>query len=162
MQLVPFMEEFNQERFQVTNLEKGMYRLTIDNQFIDNLSSEKLANGVNLADYPNTPQYQQAAKIMYLNEERFEVEKRFREYLWTEYSFLKKEGLLFADDQKAIDKLKEYLPKDGFLRMSYDWYIKAMNPEIREVWSNYMKNLVETIYKINKPVTHKVRLARVE
>ena len=103
MQLVPFMEEFNQERFQVTNLEKGMYRLTIDNQFIDNLSSEKLANGVNLADYPNTPQYQQAAKIMYLNEERFEVEKRFREYLWTEYSFLKKEGLLFADDQKAID-----------------------------------------------------------
>ena len=90
MQLVPFMEEFNQERFQVTNLEKGMYRLTIDNQFIDNLSSEKLANGVNLADYPNTPQYQQAAKIMYLNEERFEVEKRFREYLWTEYSFLQK------------------------------------------------------------------------
>ena len=162
MQLVPFMEEFNQERFQVTNLEKGMYRLTIDNQFIDNLSSEKLANGVNLADYPNTPQYQQAAKIMYLNEERFEVEKRFREYLWTEYSFLKKEGLLFADDQKAIDKLKEYLPKDGFLRMSYDWYIKAMNPEIRGVWSNYIKSLVETIYKINKPVTHKVRLARVE
>lgn len=90
MQLVPFMEEFNQERFQVTNLEKGMYRLTIDNQFVDNLSSEKLANGVNLADYPNTPQYQQAAKIMYLNEERFEVEKRFREYLWTEYSFLKR------------------------------------------------------------------------
>ena len=34
MQLVPFMEEFNQERFQVTNLEKGTYRLTIDNQFI--------------------------------------------------------------------------------------------------------------------------------
>ena len=162
MQLVPFMEEFNQERFQVTNLEKGMYRLTIDNQFIDNLSSEKLANGVNLADYPNTPQYQQAAKIMYLNEERFEVEKRFREYLWTEYSFLKKEGLLFADDKKAIDKLKEYLPKDGFLRMSYDWYIKAMNPEIRGVWSNYIKSLVETIYKINKPVTHKVRLTRVE
>ena len=162
MRLVPFMEEFNQERFQVTNLEKGMYRLTIDNQFIDNLSSEKLANGVNLADYPNTPQYQQAAKIMYLNEERFEVEKRFREYLWTEYSFLKKEGLLFADDQKAIDKLKEYLPKDGFLRMSYDWYIKAMNPEIREVWSNYMKTIVETIYKINKPVTHKVRLTRIE
>ena len=162
MQLVPFMEEFNQERFQVTNLEKGMYRLTIDNQFVDNLSSEKLANGVNLADYPNTPQYQQAAKIMYLNEERFEVEKRFREYLWTEYSFLKKEGLLFADDQKAIDKLKEYLPKDGFLRMSYDWYIKAMNPEIRGVWSNYIKSLVETIYKINKPVIHKVRLTRVE
>ena len=120
MQLVPFMEEFNQERFQVTNLEKGMYRLTIDNQFIDNLSSEKLANGVNLADYPNTPQYQQAAKIMYLNEERFEVEKRFREYLWTEYSFLKKEGLLFADDQKVIDKIQKFLCNKGVLSIWYD------------------------------------------
>lgn len=162
MHLVPFMEEFNQERFQVTNLEKGMYRLTIDNQFINELSSEELADGVNLADYPNTPQYQQATKIMYLNEERFEVEKRFREYLWTEYSFLKKEGLLFADNQKAVDKLKEYLPKDIFLRASYDWYIKAMHPEIRDVWSNYMKTIVETIYKINKPVTHKVKLTRIE
>ena len=162
MHLVPFMEEFNQERFQVTNLEKGMYRLTIDNQFINELSSEELADGINLADYPNTPQYQQATKIMYLNEERFEVEKRFREYLWTEYSFLKKEGLLFADNQKAVDKLKEYLPKDIFLRASYDWYIKAMHPEIRDVWSNYMKTIVETIYKINKPVTHKVKLTRIE
>ena len=161
MQLVPFMEEFNQERFQVTNLEKGMYRLTIDNQFVDNLSSEKLANGVNLADYPNTPQYQQAAKIMYLNEERFEVEKRFREYLWTEYSFLKKEGLLFADNEKAINKLREYLPKDGFLRMSYEWYTKAMYPEIREVWSRYMKIIVDTIYKMNKPTTHKVKLTKI-
>lgn len=102
MQLVPFMEEFNQERFQVTNLEKGMYRLTIDNQFIDNLSSEKLANGVNLADYPNTPQYQQAAKIMYLNEERFEVEKRFREYLWTEYSFLKRKDYCLLMIRKLL------------------------------------------------------------
>lgn len=162
MQLVPFMEEFNQERFQVTNLEKGTYRLTIDNQFIDDFLAEQLADGINLADYPNTPQYQQATKIMYLNEERFEMEKRFREYLWTEYSFLKKEGLLFADNQQAIDKLKEYLPKDVFLRMSYDWYVKAMHPEVREVWGNYMKTIVETIYKINKPVTHTVSLTKIE
>ena len=162
MQLVPFMEEFNQERFQVTNLEKGTYRLTIDNQFIDDFSAEQLADGINLADYPNTPQYQQATKIMYLNEERFEMEKRFREYLWTEYSFLKKEGLLFADNQQAIDKLKEYLPKDVFLRMSYDWYVKAMYPEVRGVWGNYMKTIVETIYKINKPVTHTVSLTKIE
>ncbi len=162
MQLVPFMEEFNQERFQVTNLEKGTYRLTIDNQFIDDFSAEQLADGINLADYQNTPQYQQATKIMYLNEERFEMEKRFREYLWTEYSFLKKEGLLFADNQQAIYKLKEYLPKDVFLRMSYDWYVKAMYPEVRGVWGNYMKTIVETIYKINKPVTHTVSLTKIE
>ncbi|WP_321019847.1 SGNH/GDSL hydrolase family protein [Bacteroides sp.] len=162
MQLIPFMEEFNQEYFQVINLEKGRYRLTIDGQFIDDISSERLADGINLADYPTTPQYQQAMTIMYLNEERFEIEKRFREYLWTEYSFLKKEGLLFADNQKAIDKLQEYLPKDFFLRASYDWYVKAMHPEIRKVWSDYMNSIVETIYRINKPVTHQVRLVRMK
>ena len=162
MQLVPFMEEFNQEHCQVINLQKGTYRLTIDNQFIDEISSEQLEDGVNLANYPITPQYQQAIKIMYLNEERFEIEKRFREYLWTEYSFLKKEGLLFADNQKAINKLQEYLPKDFFLRASYGWYIKAMHPEIRKVWSNYMNSIVETIYEINKPVIHRVRLTRVD
>ena len=84
MDLIPFMKEFNQERLQVTYLEKGHYRLTIDGLFFDNVSSGQLEDGINLADYPNTPQYQQAMKIMYLNEERFEVEKRFREYLWTE------------------------------------------------------------------------------
>ena len=162
MELVPFMEEFNQERLQVTILGKGHYRLTIDGLFIDNVSSEQLEDGINLADYPNTPQYQQAMKIMYLNEERFEVEKRFREYLWTEYSFLKKEGLLFADNEEAVNKLREYLPKDGFLRMSYEWYTKAMYPEIREVWSKYMKTIVDTIYKMNKPTTHKVKLTKIE
>ena len=161
MQLVPFMEEFNQEHFQVINLQKGTYRLTIDNQFIDEISSEQLEDGVNLANYPITPQYQQAIKIMYLNEERFEIEKRFREYLWTEYSFLKKEGLLFADNQKAINKLQEYLPKDLFLRASYGWYIKAMHPEIRKVWSNYMNSIVETIYEINKPVVRRVLLRKI-
>lgn len=161
MGLVPFMEEFNQERFQVTHLEKGLYRLTIDGQFIDDISSEQLEHGINLAEYPNTPQYQQAMKIMYLNEERFEVEKRFREYLWTEYSFLKKEGLLFSDNQEAVNKLREYLPKDPFLRASYDWFTKAMYPEIREVWSEYMDTIVHTIYKINKPTTHQVKLTRV-
>src|SRR5699024_8434821 len=106
-------------------------------------------DGINLADYPATPQYQQAVKVMYLNEERFEMEKRFREYMWTEYSFLKKEGLLFSDNQEAIEKLREYLPKDVFLRASYDWYVKAMHPEIRKVWGKYMDDIVRAIYKIS-------------
>ena len=76
--------------------------------------------------------------------------------------FLRKEGLLFVDNQKAIDKLQEYLPKDLFLRASYGWYIKAMHPEIRKVWKNYMNSIIEAIYKINKPVTHRVKLIRME
>lgn len=46
MDLIPFMKEFNQERLQVTNLEKGHYRLTIDGLFIDNVSSGQLEDGI--------------------------------------------------------------------------------------------------------------------
>ena len=37
-----------------------------------------------------------------------------------------------------------------------------MHPEIREVWGDYIKKIVETIYKINRPVTQKVRLTKIE
>lgn len=50
--------------------------------------------------------------------------------------------------------------KTCFLERVMIGYIKAMHPEIRKVWDDYMKNIVETIYKINKPVTQKVRLTR--
>lgn len=160
VKLIPFMEEMNQERFAVYGLRPGNYQLLIDGQLIARLTSDELAQGINLADYPQTPQYRQAMKVLYLNEERFEVEKRLREYLWTSYTYLKKKGLLFADNQEALDAIQKELPKDVFLRISYEWYVKAMNPEIREVWEKYMESIVDTIYRINKPVVHQVELRR--
>lgn len=55
IQLIPFVEEFNQECLQITNLDKGNYQLTIDGTVIDEFSSEQLADGINLADYSHTP-----------------------------------------------------------------------------------------------------------
>ena len=162
MQLVPFMEEFNQERFQVTNLEKGMYRLTIDNQFIDNLSSEKLANGVNLADYPNTPQYQQAAKIMYLNEERCAIEKRLRQYMAMQYVFFKHRGLLFADNKAALDAAKAERESHYLVKYLYTNYTQAMFPQIREAWQAEIAQLITQIYKINKPLTRLIKIERIK
>ena len=69
--------------------------------------------------------------------------------------------MLFADNQEAVNKLREYLPKDPVLRASYDWYTKAMYPEVREVWGKYMDAIVNTIYKMNKPTTHQVKLAKI-
>ena len=162
MRLVPFMEEFNQERFQVTNLEKGMYRLTIDNQFIDNLSSEKLANGVNLADYPNTPQYQQAAKIMYLNEERCAIEKRLRQYMAMQYVFFKHRGLLFADNKAALDAAKAERESHYLVKYLYTNYTQAMFPQIREAWQAEIDQLITQIYKINKPLTRLIKIERIK
>ena len=160
--LVPFMEEFNQEVLKVTHLEKGEYQLKIDGITISNLSSAELSNGINLATFTNTPQYQQALKIMFLNEERFEVEKRFREYKWVEYTFLRKEGLLYADNREALDRINEALPNDFFLQMSYDNFTKAVYPEVRKVWKDYMEQIVSTIYKINQPVSHRFVLEKIQ
>ena len=90
----PIMEDLNQEVLRVDGL-KGSYRLEIDGDSISTFSAEDLAKGINLAALTNTPQYQQAVRVMHLNEERWNIEKRFREYAWTEFYILKRKGMLF-------------------------------------------------------------------
>lgn len=161
MELVPFMEEFNQEILEVENLEKGTYRLTIDGIHIDDLTSSELAAGVNLAEYVNTPQYRQASSIMYMNEERFEVEKRLREYVWMHTNMFKDSDQIWVDDYKALAAIEERSRTDWFVDMSYYWYRKSHFPEIRQVWQDYMDKLVETIYEVNKPVKRRIVLEKI-
>lgn len=161
MKLVPFMEEFNQEILQVTKLDKGQYRLEIDGIFIDELTSEELAEGVNLASYVNTPQYLQASSVMYMNEERFDVEKRLREYVWMHAEMFKNTDHIWVDDYKGLEKISKEAHGNWFVDMSLYWYRKSYFPEIRQVWQDYMDKLVETIYTVNKPVTRKIVLERI-
>ena len=73
------MSEMNMEQLSVSGL-KGQYQLLIDDEPIAVFTAESLARGINLAECVNTPQYQQALTIMALNEERWEIERRFRDY----------------------------------------------------------------------------------
>lgn len=160
MKLVPFMEEFNQELLTVASLDEGEYELRIDGEHIADLSDQELAKGVNLAAYTNSPQYRQASALMYLNEERLQIEKRLVEYLWVEYEYLRKEGKMFNDDEDALNYLREICQKDIFLNMSYQWYKQAMNPEIRAIWTEYMHHLTDKIYEMNRPVTHRMEILK--
>src|SRR5690606_15557796 len=85
IKIVPFMEEMNQEILRVTGL-NGRYRLSIDGQEIGTWSAQELSEGINLAEIDRTPQYQQAMKVMYLNEERWETERQFRELAWVQFN----------------------------------------------------------------------------
>jgi len=158
--VIPFFEEMNQELLTVKNLKEGAYKLSIDGDYIATFSAEDLANGVNLAKCTNTPQYKQALKILMLNEERFEVEKRFRDYAWVEFSFFQNKGLLFADNDIAVDTLKANVSKNIFLNGYVDLYSKARYPEMRALWQKQMDDYVAEIYRINKPVEHKIELER--
>lgn len=159
--LVPFIKEFNQEILQVKNLDNGLFDLQIDGQHIAEVSVSDLQAGVNLAEMTTTPQYQQATKIMLLNEERFEIEKRFRDYAWMEFSFLQGKGLLFADNQASIDTIRAHW-QDPFVRGNFGIYEKAQYPEIRKVWQEQMDDIVKTIYSINQPVSRIVKLIKIQ
>jgi lysophospholipase L1-like esterase len=160
IKVVPFMEEMNNETLQVSGL-KGNYKLLIDDEEIGIWSAEDYAKGINLAALSNTPQYQQALKIMHLNEERLEIEHRFRDYMWIEYTCFSGTDLLFACNREALQEMDKHMD-NGWVRAKRDIYTKAMHPEIREAWQNEMDLLVSTIYKLNKPVTRHITLTQVK
>ena len=161
LRLIPFMREFNQEILQVKNLKSGLYELQMDGQFVARVSATNLQMGINLAELTNTPQYQQATKIMLLNEERFEIERRFRDYAWMKYSFLQGKGLLFADNLMSIDTIRANW-QNPFVRGNFGVYEKAQYPEIRQIWQNQMNEIVKTIYTINQPVNHQVKIIKLQ
>lgn len=161
MKLVPFMKEFNQEILRVCGLTAGTYQLSIDGQPICRLTSSDLSHGVNMAEMAQTPQYRQASALMYLNEERLEVEKRLREYVWMEYNVFKDSEKRFVDNWESIEMVNSRAKDDWFVANSNYWFRKSYYPQIREIWNDYMEKIVARIYSMNKPVSRKVTLARV-
>jgi len=158
--VVPFMEEMNKETLRVSGL-TGHYRLLIDNEEIGSWPADEFAKGINMAALSNTPQYQQALKVMFLNEEHLEVERRFREYMWIQYTVFNNKGLLFANNRKSINELDKNL-NNGWVRGRRDLYTKAMSPEIRETWQKEMDLIVSMIYKINKPLKRQILLVKID
>ncbi len=161
LKLIPFTKEFNQEILKVSGLSNGDYQLNIDGQPIEVFSASDFAKGVNMAELIETPQYRQASKIMLLNENRLEIERRMRDYAWMQFSFLQEKGLLFANNQEAIDTISANWD-NAFVRGNFGVYEQAQYPEIRKVWQDEMDLIVNTIYSINQPIDRKIELIKVQ
>ncbi|UKK49141.1 SGNH/GDSL hydrolase family protein [Prevotella sp. E9-3] len=161
LKVIPqFMEEMDNEAFSVTGL-KGNYQLLIDNEPIDTLTATQLAKGINLASYRNTPQYQQAKVIMELNENRWEIERQFRDYSWLQYNFFMKKGMLEQNDEQAARVFRAG-QNDGWVAAKRGLYDKMIHKEVRDMYIKQMDMIVERIYEINKPQTRKVKLLPVK
>lgn len=91
LELVPFDQEFNVEQLQVCNLKPGFYRLSIDDQTIGHFSDRQLTEGINLAEYVNTPQNIQAIELLGKLNELWGIEMKLRDLKFIEYNpeFLK-------------------------------------------------------------------------
>ena len=159
LSLIPFTKEFNSEIIKVSGLKSNaQYSLMIDRQIMGKWSGQQLSDGVNLALVYNTPQYQQALAIMHLNEERLEIEYRFRRYNYLEFNALKPRGLLYKDNQVALDTLNHLAKTDGFIRGFMGDYQKARFKEVRDGWQKEMDVLVNLIYRINKPIARAIEI----
>jgi len=158
--LVPFTKDFNQEVLAVKNLKEGNYDLLMDGEKMGSWSDKQWADGVNLAEITATPEYQQAIQIRELNEERWEIERRLRMYIWMEYDFLKGKNMLYRDDNAAADTVKKYAVKDIFVNGNKDNYMRARYKSIRDTWQKEMDVIIDQIYAINKPATHKITIRK--
>ena len=158
--VVPFMDEMNREILKVSGL-KGRYKLLIDDEEIGVWSANDLAEGINLAAESKTPQYQQALTVMHLNEYRWEIERSFREYAWTQFAFFQQKGLLFANNRKAIEVMDENVDKNAWLKGHRDSYTKMMYDAVREARQQEMEVLISKIYEINKPIIRKIVLRKI-
>jgi lysophospholipase L1-like esterase len=159
LKLIPFTEAFNQELVTVNHLAADkQYVLKIDKKIIGAWPGAAFETGINLALYNNTPQYQQALAVMHLNEERWTIERRLREYYWIHYSILKPKGLLFNDVAATMDSLQKYARKDFFVAATLSTYQKARFKSVREAWQKEMALLTDEIYVLNKPVKHHVEI----
>lgn len=161
-QIVPeFMDEMNSELLTVSGL-SGKHLLTIDGEPIDTLTAGELASGVNLAAYRHTPQYRQAMAVMALNEERWEIERRFRDYAWLQYNFFMKRGMLEANDEKAARAFREGQKSDGWVAAKRDLYGRMIHKDVRDMYTRQMDMIVDRIYEINRPQKRRIELVAVE
>jgi lysophospholipase L1-like esterase len=161
LKIIPFTEEFNREMLQVRGLQGKAYQLNIDGKAVGTYSGAEFAQGINLALIKSTPQYQQALAVMHINEERWTIERRLREYYWIHYSILKPKGLLFNDGDATVDSLQQYAKKDFFVAITLPSYQKSRFKAVRDAWQKEMDLLANEMYTINKPVPHRFRITLV-
>ncbi|MBE7177638.1 MAG: SGNH/GDSL hydrolase family protein [Mucilaginibacter polytrichastri] len=156
----PFIREFDQEIIRVQGLAKGTYTVLIDQKPVAQCSADSLSKGLNLAVIGNTPQYMQAQSVMHLNDLRAELEGKMREYYWLQFNYFKGIGKLFDDSPEALKRVREKAKTDGFVNSKMGVYETARFPEIRQMWNLNMDALIEQIYTLNKPVSHRITIRR--
>jgi len=127
--LVPFTHTFNEELLKVGNLTPGKYKLTIDSVLIGNYSNVELRSGLNLALIKQTPQYQQAFKVLTLFNKYWSVESEWREYSLRKF-------------QKAFQNNSDEAPA----------ILKKSTQEVQ--WRNELYTMKNEIYQVNKPTAH--------
>lgn len=160
--VVPFMDELNQERLQISHLSHSRYTLKFDGDPVGVFSKDELTRGINLALIVKTPQYKQAVKVMDLNQARKEIENKLRDYYGLQFNFFKDRGMLFKDDQAAYDLAKKQAKVDWTVAGRMGAYESLRFPEVRQSYVEQMKLFTDLAYRASKPQKHRVEVIAIK
>lgn len=161
LKVIPFTDEFNQERLVVNGLKVGNYALKIDGEWMGSFDAAALEKGINLAEISHTPQYKQALELMGLNREHRELETKFRNYYWVNYNFLKEKGLLFDDSAVARDTIMKHQEDNGWLKAKTADYEQIRVLSSRRQLEDGMHAIREKMYQVNKPKKHRITITAI-
>lgn len=159
-ELVPFMEEMNQELLKVSGL-SGKWKLSIDGTEIGVWDGKEYAEGINLAGISWTPQYRQALEIMHLNEFRWEMEQNMRIFAWMQFDILAENGVIDVDSRRAIEKMDELKSGNGWIGWHRPTFTRYMHKSVREIRWKQMEMLSDCMYELNKPVVRRVSIKKI-
>jgi hypothetical protein len=160
--LIPFNEEMNREMLTVHGLGDGKFSVSIDGEPIGKWTGAQLSAGINLALLKNTPEYEQAMSVLWLNEERMALESKLRAYYWLQYEFFKGEGLYLADNARAMDSVNVTASTNWAVASKKDNYRAARYAAVRQAWQKEMDVLVDEIYRVNQPRKHTIRIMKAD
>lgn len=163
---IPFQKELNQMRFSVSHLAKGTYKLSIDGQVIGDFEEYQLAEGLNLANFTDTPIYQQALKVKQFNDQRAKFARKIRDIAHVTYSMLDKYPEIDRSDPLAVEAtLNQHVEKS----LGKPWYGYLRN-QIKNYLTNYGKvpeyrqnisKLQTQMYIENQPKVYSWSLAKI-
>lgn len=163
LNIIPFVKEFDQELLSIKNLDaSAKYNLTIDGNVINSFSGSELNDGINLAVISNTPQYQQAKKVMELQLKHKDLEDKIRAYYWVNYDYLYDKGWFLQDSQAITDSIMTEAKKNPFINGKKEAYMETHEKSQRDAIQQQMKDMEVEMYKLAQPVAHTIAITKVD
>ena len=99
---------------------------------------------------------------MILNEDRWEMERRVRDWAWVEYDYFLKNGVKDVLSREARQMYESDKKVGWWLASRRDIYARMGNKGVQQACEKYQENIVDEIYRQNRPVTRRVKLVRVK
>ena len=165
LELVPFMNEMNQELLVVQALKPGHYEVRIDQTPVGVFSAETLQAGVNLAACTNTPMYRQALDVLTANNERHRLESSdLRGLAFVRHAILDPANVMIGNEAAVEKCLADYQakhpdPKDFgnvMARQYPQWHANENQTRAR------IAALCTTVAQASKPRPHVFEVVRKE